>query len=140
MITAVVAVWIIITHFLFPVAPTSTLNLLAPMVFNLAAIIAIYLGIKERKAEAEMDFKAGLKTGVSISLVYAISASAFFLILLLLVGPSIMANEPMAGAAPLWQVALKAFAGMFLGSLVLGLVYSTVISFFLARRYRPDAG
>lgn len=136
LITAVVALWVIITHFVVPLAPTSKLNLLAPVLFNLAAIIAIYLGIKERKAETEMNFKAGLKTGISISLVYAISACVFFFIVFLIVGPSVMANEPMAATNPLWQVVLFAYAGMFFGSLILGLVYSSIISFFIARRYR----
>ena len=136
LITLVVVVWVVITHFLFPLPPTSTLNLLAPVLFNLAAIMALYLGIKSRKAEGEMTFKEGLKTGLAISLVYAISASLFFLLLLLIVGPSMMAAEPMAAHYPMWKVALQAFAGMFFGSLILGLVYSTIISFFLAKRNR----
>lgn len=112
------------------------LNMVAPVLFNLAAIIALYLGIKSRKADGDMNFKEGLKTGLAISLVYAISACLFFLLLLLIVGPSMMANEPMAPASPVWRVALAAFGGMFFGSLILGLVYSTIISFFLARRYQ----
>jgi hypothetical protein len=52
----------------------------------------------------------------------------------MVVGPSIMANEPMAATYPVWKLALIASAGMFFGSLILGLVYSTIISFFLARR------
>ena len=134
MITAVVIVWTVITHFIFPLPPKSPLNGLAPLLFNLAAIVAIYFGIKARKAEGEMNFKAGLKTGLWISVVYAISACLFFLILIMVVGPSIMANEPMAANYPVWKLALIASAGMFFGSLILGLVYSTIISFFLARR------
>ncbi|MDQ3472444.1 MAG: DUF4199 family protein [Acidobacteriota bacterium] len=134
LITLVVVVWVVVTHFLFPLPPTSTLNLLAPVLFNLAAITALYLGIKSRRAEGEMTFKEGLKTGLSISLVYAISGSLFFLLLLSIVGPSMMAAEPMAADYPIWKVALQAFSGMFFGSLILGLVYSTIISFFLAKR------
>ena len=136
LITAVVAAWVIITHFLVPISPDSKLNLLAPVLFNLAAIMAIYLGIKTKKTETEMHFKEGLKTGISISLVYAISACLFFFVVLLIAGPTVMANEPMAPKQPFWQVALMAFVGMFFGSLILGLVYSTIISFFLARPYR----
>ena len=136
LITLVIVVWIVLTHFLFPLPPTSSLNLLAPVLFNLAAIIALYLGIKSRKAEGDMNFKEGLKTGLSISFVYAISASLFFLLLLVMVGPSVMAAEPMAPDYPVWKVALGAFASMFFGSLILGLVYSTIISFFLAKRNR----
>ena len=82
MITAMVALWVIVTHVLFPIAPDSKLNLLAPVLFNLAAISAIYLGIKAKKTETDMDFKSGLKTGISISLVYAISACIFFFVAL----------------------------------------------------------
>lgn len=136
LITLVVVLWVIVTHFVVPLPPTSMLNMVAPVLFNLAAIIALYLGIKSRKADGDMNFKEGLKTGLAISLVYAISACLFFLLLLLIVGPSMMANEPMAPASPVWRVALAAFGGMFFGSLILGLVYSTIISFFLARRYQ----
>ena len=136
LITLVIVVWVVVTHFVFPLPPGSTLNLVAPVLFNLAAIVALYLGIKSRKAEGAMTFKDGLKTGLSISFVYATSASLFFVLLLLIVGPSIMAAEPMAGNYPLWRVALQAFASMFFGSLILGLVYSTIISFFLAKRNR----
>ena len=139
LITLVIVVWVVVTHFVFPLPPTSTLNLLAPVLFNLAAIIALYLGIKSRKAEGEMSFKDGLKTGLSISLVYAISASLFFLLLLLVVGTSMMAAEPMAADLPIWKVALRAFSAMFFGSLILGLVYSTIISFFLAKRQAKHA-
>ena len=139
LITLVIVVWVVVTHFVFPLPPTSTLNLLAPVLFNLTAIIALYLGIKSRKAQGEMSFKDGLKTGLSISLVYAISASLFFLFLLLAVGTSMMAAEPMVANLPIWKVALRAFSAMFFGSLILGLVYSTIISFFLAKRRAKHA-
>lgn len=127
--------WVVITHFLFPLAPESKLNSLAPLLLNLAAIVAIYLGIRERRRAREMSFKDGLTTGMSISLVYAISSCLFFFVLFVLVGPKLLANEAMAQTTlPLWQLALIAFAGMFLGSLILGLVYSTVVAFLLAKR------
>ena len=135
MITVVVIVWVIITHFVFPIAPTSKLNGLAPFLFNLAAIVAIYLAIKARKAElGDLIFKDGIKTGLSVSLVYAVSACIFFLILLLMAGPTLLSNEPMPADYPIWKVALTASVGMFFGSLILGLIYSTIISFFLAKR------
>ena len=136
LITSVVVAWILITHFVFPVRPDSPVNAIGPVLFNIAAIVAIYLGIQSKQAGSDLSFKEGLKTGVSISLVYALSASIFFLILFVLVGPTLMANEPMAQDYPLWQQALVAFAGLFFGSLILGLVYSTVISVLLVRRVR----
>lgn len=138
LITLVVVVWVLVTHFLFPLSPDSKANALAPVLFNLAAIIAIYLGIKARRDETgAIAFKQAIKTGVAVSLVYALSACLFFFILFLIVGPAFMANEPMAAQYPIWKVALTAFVGMFFGSLILGLVYSTIISFFLAKRTRP---
>ena len=133
-ITLVVVAWVLVTHFLFPLQPESKANILAPVLFNLAAIVAIYLGIKASKgADDGLTFKEGLKTGMSISLVYAISSCLFFFILFLFVGSSLMANEPMAQTYPMWQVALAAYVGMFFGALILGLVYSTIISFLLVR-------
>ncbi len=137
LITFVVVLWVVITHFLFPLDPQSKLNGLAPVIFNLAAIVSLYLGIRERQGTSEMSFKEGLNTGLSISVVYALGSCLFFLLMFLLIGPKLMANEAMAQTEmPLWQLALIAFAGMFFGSLILGLVYSTIISFLLAKRNR----
>ncbi len=133
LITLVVVLWVLVTHFLFPLAPESKANILAPLLFNLAAIVALYLGIKASAANGELSFKQGIKTGMAISFVYGISSCLFFFIMFLFVGPRLMANEPMAQNYPMWQVALAAFAGMFFGALILGLVYSTLISFMLVR-------
>jgi hypothetical protein len=135
-ITLVVVLWVLVTHFLFPVVPESKVNVLGPILFNLATIVAIYLGIQARAANEELSFKQGIKTGLAISLVYGISSCLFFLIVFLFVGPKLMANEPMAQNYPMWQVALAAYAGMFFGALILGLIYSTVISFMLVRAKR----
>lgn len=134
MITCVVIVWLFLTHFAFPITRDSNLNALGPVLFNIAAIAAIYLAIKAKKAETGVTFKDGVKTGLAVSFVYAVSACLVFFILLLIVGPSFLANEPTAGNNPDWGDAVGPFVGMFLGSLILGLVYSTVISFFLAKR------
>jgi hypothetical protein len=79
-------------------------------------------------------FKDGVKTGMATALVYALSSSLFFLVAIAVVGSKLMASEPGAENMPLWKVALGAFTGLFVGSLLLGLIYSTVISFFLAKR------
>ena len=108
---------------------------LGPVLFNIAQFVAIYLAIKAKKAETgAVTFKNGVNTGFAVSFVYALSACLVFFILLLIVGPSLLANEPTAGNVPGWGDAVGPFVGMFLGSLILGLVYSTVISFFLAKR------
>jgi Na+/H+-translocating membrane pyrophosphatase len=135
-ITLVVVLWVLITHFLFPLAPDSKANILAPILFNFAAIVALYLGIKASAVHDGPNFKQGIKTGMAISAVYGITSCLFFAIVFLFVGPKLMANEPMAQEYPMWQTALGAFAGMFFGALVLGMIYSTVISFMLVKARR----
>lgn len=136
LITAVLMLWVVIVRFIVGIGPESKLNLAGPILFNLAAIAAIFLGMQERKRQlgGEMGFKEGIKTGVSISFVYAVSACLFFLIQQLVFGPELLLSEAGPNPGPLWQVAAFAYAGLFLGSLLFGLIYATIISFFLARR------
>jgi hypothetical protein len=111
------------------------------VLFNATAILAIFLGMKERKEAlgGALSFKEGIKTGMAISLVYAISACLFFMIEYLVAGPKLLLSEAGPQTGPLWQVAVMAYAGLFFGSLLFGLIYSTLISFFLARRLRVDS-
>ena len=136
LITAVVVAWIVIVRHLMGVGADSKANVIAPILFNVAQIVAIFLGTIRRKNEAggQLDFKDGLKTGVGISFVYAASACVFFVIEYLVAGPKLLLAEAGASERPLWQTAAMAYAGLFLGSLIFGVIYSTVISFFLARR------
>ena len=135
MITAGIVLWVIATHFVLHVGPESRVNTLTPLLFNLFAIAAIFLGIKSRKDEMGGDFglRDGMKIGLSIAVVYAISSCLFFMVLLLLVGPKLMANEQAAQSLPTSQLALLAFAGLFFGAIIFGAIYSLVISFFLTR-------
>ena len=138
LITGVVVAWIVVVRLLMDVGADSKANVIAPILFNLTAIVAILLGMKARKKELDGDlsFKEGLKTGMGVSLVYAISACLFFMIEFLVAGPKLLMSEAGSQAGPMWQVAALAYAGLFFGSLFFGLIYSTVISFFIARR-RP---
>jgi hypothetical protein len=135
-ITAVVILWIVIVRFLLGVGPDSKANLIGPILFNVAAIVAIFLGTIRRKNEAngELSFKEGLKTGLGISFIYAASSCLFFLIEYLVAGPKLLLSEAGPSDRPFWQVAAFAYAGLFFGSLFFGLIYSTIISFFLAKR------
>ena len=136
LITAVVVAWIVVVRFLMDVGADSKANVIAPILFNLTAIVAILLGMKARKRElnGDLGFKEGLKTGMGISLVYAISACLFFMIEFLVAGPKLLLSEAGPATGPMWQVAALAYAGLFFGSLIFGLIYSTVIAFFIARR------
>jgi drug/metabolite transporter (DMT)-like permease len=140
LITLVVVLWVVIARFLLGITPESKADLLAPILFNLAAIVSIYAGIKASMNEREdpFRFKDGVKTGFAISLVYAFSSCMFFFIVFLVSGPALLANEPMAKSRPLWQVALLAYLGLFGGALAFGLVYATIISFFLVRQKQSE--
>jgi hypothetical protein len=86
------------------------------------------------EADGQLIFKTGLKTGIATAFVFAFTSSLFFLVAISVAGPRLMASEPGVESLPLWQVALGAFVGFFIGSWLFGLIYSTVISFFLAKR------
>ncbi len=133
-ITAVVVLWIIVVRFILDVSPNSKVNLIAPIVFNLTAILAILQGMRARKSELAGDlfFKEGIKTGMRISVVYAISACLFFILEFLVAGPNLPVTK--AHVLPMWEVAAFDCGVLFVGALVFGLIYSTLIAFFLARR------
>ncbi|MEP6819572.1 MAG: DUF4199 family protein [bacterium] len=135
-VTVVVIAWVVIVRFLMGVGGDSRVNLLAPIIFNVAQIVAIFLGTIRRKDESggDLSFKDGIKTGVGISFVYAALSCLFFVIEYLVAGPKLLLTEAGAQDRPLWQVAAMAYTGLFVGSLTFGLIYSTVISFFLAKR------
>jgi hypothetical protein len=131
-----VIAWVVVAHLLVPDPHSPVHSVGAGVFFNLLHLAGIYLAINTVRNEAagDLKFKAGLKTGVATAFVYAISASLFFLVTIFVVGPRIMASEPGMETLPVWQVALGAFAGFFVLSLIFGLIYSTVISFFLTKR------
>lgn len=135
-VALVFAIAIIIVRFLLGVSGDSGASAVAPIAYNVAAICAIFLGIIRRKNEVngDLSFKDGIKTGMGIVLVYATASCLFFVIEYLVAGPKLLLNEPGAAERPLWQTALLAYAGLFLGSLIFGMIYSTLISFFLAKR------
>jgi hypothetical protein len=136
LITLGVIVWTVVAHLLVPDPRSPVHSLGAGVFFNLLHLAGIYLAINTARKEAagELIFKDGLKTGMATAFVYALSSSLFFLAAIAVIGSKLMAGEPGAANMPLWQVALGAFAGLFVGSLIFGLIYSTVISFLLAKR------
>lgn len=129
-------VWVLVTHSLITNLASIVHKLGAPIFFNLLHFVMIYLGMKamERERGHRLPFKEGLKTGVLISFFYALTASLFFVGVLAVVGTRWLGNEPGFAQAPLSQVAAQAFVGLFIGTMLFGLIYSTLISFFLAKR------
>ncbi|MGH9928192.1 MAG: hypothetical protein ACREA9_03080 [Pyrinomonadaceae bacterium] len=128
--------WVVVAHLLVrdPRSPVHSFG--AGIFFNLLHIAGTYLAINTARNEAggALIFKNGMKTGIATALVYATSFCLFFVVTIFAVGSKLMASEPGAENLPAWQVALGAFFGLFVGSLVFGLIYSTIISFFLAKR------
>jgi hypothetical protein len=139
LITLGLIAWVVVTHLLVPDPRSPVHTVGAGVFFNLLHIAGIYLAINTVRAEAagDLKFKIGLKTGVATAFVYAVSSNLFFLVAIYVVGPGLMGSEPGMESLPVWKVALAAFLGLFVGSLVFGLIYSTVISFFLAKRKEP---
>ncbi|HEY6805067.1 MAG TPA: hypothetical protein VI306_15940 [Pyrinomonadaceae bacterium] len=138
-ITAGVILWTIIAHTLVPNPQSLVHSLGAFAFFNILQFSCIFLGIKalEREQNSKPTFKEGIKQGVSISFVYAITAALYFAVVLLVIGTRWMAAEARPDV-PMWLVALQAFAGLTIMAMLLGLVYSTLISFVLARRLSED--
>ena len=141
LITLGIMVWVLVARSLVT-NPTSLVHTLgSPIVFNVLHFVMIYLGLKatERERGDRLPFKEGLKTGVLISLVYAVTASLFFVAVVATVGTRWVESEPGLAGAPRSQIAAQAFAYLFIGAMFLGLIYSTLISFFLAKRQSDEA-
>ena len=140
LITLGVIAWVLITRSLVT-NPQSIIHTLGgPVFFNVLQFAMIYLGLKalEHQKRDKPTFKEGLKTGVAISFVYGVTASIFFVIVLMIVGTKWLASEPGAANAPLSRILLGAFLGLFLGAMLFGLIYSTVLAFFTAKRRSED--
>ena len=138
LITVCFIAWVVIAHWLVP-NPQSLLHSVGVGSFvNIVQILAIFFGIKARREEdgGDLRFKDGIKTGVGIAVVYGFSASLFFVVEIMAFGPKWLASEPGAETKPLSRVALGAFLGLGVGAVLFGLIYSTIISFVLAKRIR----
>ena len=135
-------IWVLLAHLLITNPRSLVHTLFGPIFFNVLHFAMIFLGIKalERERDAKLTFKEALKTGVSIAFVYALTASLFFVCVVLFVGDKWLAVEPGAATTPTRVLLLQAFAGLFFGTLIFGLIYSTVISFFVAKRRSEQEG
>lgn len=129
-------IWVLVAHALVANPTSSVHTLFGPIFFNVLHFTMIFLGIKalERENGDKPRFKEAVKTGVSIAFVYALTASLFFVVVVLVAGTQWLAVEPGAAATPTRLLLLQAFAAIFFGSVFLGLIYSTVIAFFVAKR------
>ena len=140
LITLGVMAWVLITHSLITNPQSIVHKLGGPFFFNILQFVMIYLGLKalEKEKRDAPTFKEGLKTGVAISFVYALAGTIFFIAVLSIFGTKWLASEPGAAIVPMARIILGAVLGFFILSLLFGLVYSTVLSFFLAKRRSED--
>ncbi len=127
-VTLIIVGWVALKHFVLhlegPKAPLADV-----VVFNLAAIVGLTLGIRaKRKTNGGwLSFLEGWKTGISIAVTYAILTSLYFLFLLAVVGPKLMQQEGETSY-------VKAFVGASIGFAVFGTVLSAIIAMFLKRK------
>jgi uncharacterized membrane-anchored protein len=135
-ITIGVMVWVLLARSTVTDPKSLVHTLGSPIVFNVLHFVMIYLGLKAREREQgkKPNFKQGVKTGVLISFVYALTASLFFVGVVALIGTRWIENEPGVSGTPTSEIVAQAFAGLFLVAMLLGLAYSALISFFLAKR------
>jgi hypothetical protein len=126
-VTLIIAAWVALKHFVIHLqGPSAQMTDVA--VFNLTAIVALMLGIKERRMANgdRLTFLQGLGTGVSIAITYAILISLYFAGLLMLVGPKLMQQEGETNM-------VTAFMGLGIGLTVLGTIFSALISLVLRK-------
>jgi len=126
-VTLIIAAWVALKHFVLHLqGPSAQLTDVA--VFNLSAIVALGMGIKEKRAANgdRLTFLQGLGTGVSIAITYAILTSLYFALLLSLVGPKLMQQEGETSA-------VQAFVGVSIGFALFGTIFAALISLVLRK-------
>ena len=126
-VTLIIAAWVALKHFVLHIEGQSA-QLADLAVFNLSAIVALMLGIKEKRLANgdRLTFLQGLGTGVSIALTYAVLTSLYFALLLKLIGPKLMQQEGETNVA-------GAFLGLGIGLTVFGTIFSLLISLVMRK-------
>lgn len=129
-VTLVIAGWVALKHFVLHLEGPSA-QIADLVIFNLAAITGLSLGIREKRTTngGTLTFGDGLITGIKIAITYAILTSAYFAILLAAVGPKLLQRE---GETSL----VKAFLGVSIFFAVLGAVFSAIIAIVLKKSPR----
>lgn len=126
-VTLIIAAWVALKHFVLHIEGSSA-QFADVAVFNLTAIVALGMGMKERReANAhKLTFFQGLTTGISIAVTYAILTSLYFALLLALIGPKLMQQEGETNIA-------AAFLGLGIGLILFGAIFSALISLVLKK-------
>src|SRR5262249_8998385 len=80
--------WVLIVRNVVSIPASIIHQLGTPIIFNVLQFALIYLGIKavEREKSDRPTFKEGIKTGVGISVVYGLTLSLFFVVVMAVIG------------------------------------------------------
>ena len=126
-VTVVIAAWVGLKHFVLHLE-SQPAQIADVVIFNLAAITGLTLGIKEKRSMngGSLTFGNGLITGITVAVTYAILTSAYFAMLLATVGPKMMQQEGETSV-------LKAFLGISIGFALFGTVFSVIIALLLRK-------
>ena len=126
-VTLIIAAWVALKHFVLHIEGQSA-AFADLAVFHLSAMVALMMGIKEKRIANgnRLTFLQGLGTGVSIAITYTILTSLYFALLLMLVGPRLMQQEGETNM-------VGAFLGLAIILTVFGTIFSTLISLVLRK-------
>jgi hypothetical protein len=126
-VALIIAAWVALKHFVLHIEGQSA-QVSDLAVFNLSAIVALMMGIKERRRANgdRLTFLQGLGTGVSIAATYAVLTCLYFAVLLALVGPKLMQQEGETNMT-------AAFLGLGIGLTVFGTIFSVLIALVLRK-------
>ena len=126
-VTLVIAAWVALKHFVLHLQGAGA-QLADGALFNFSAIVALLMGIREKRLANgdRLTFGDGFKTGLSIAIIYALLTSLYFVLLLAVVGPKIMQQEGETSY-------LKAFVGVSIGFALFGAVFSAIIALVLRK-------
>jgi hypothetical protein len=133
-VTLVIAAWVALKHFVLHLE-SQPAQIADVVIFNLAAITGLTLGIREKRTTngGTLTFGDGWITGIKIAVTYAILTSAYFAILLATVGPKLMQQEGETGI-------VKAFLGVSMFFALFGTIVSAIIALILKKRIRMNIG
>lgn len=137
-LTVSIAIWITIMHMgLYSEKKTGTT--IIDYFYILIPLIGLYFGIKEKKHMLKNKFtlKTGIWEGFYISLVYAILSPFVFYIYYIAINPESIEFAKKAYGMEQFSTKAVIFADMavqFIFSLVTGLIFSLITSYFLARK------
>ena len=126
-VTLIIAAWVALKHFVLHIEGSSA-QFADLAVFNLSAIVALMMGIKEKRLANgdRLTFLQGLGTGVAIALTYAVLTSLYFALLLMFVGSKLMQQEGETNIT-------AAFVGLGLGLMLFGTIFSALIALVLRK-------